>query len=354
MSRTAAVVAASLTLTLAAGPATAALEFTPAAGYSATEVWRGSGAAHFAMDAGSFYLYGAEQVAPGQWQNIVRRVSGATTTEIARSPTYATNAYLPDAITAVGNNVYWAHVRSSAGGAAATLYKTAFDGQDWQTTTIFDQSAGINIYSLSTDGQHVFGVGLGSDQANVAFYLDDADQYRVLAHIPAEASGGSGFDPAGAFFAGAWSVGGDWADHMYEFSAQQVADRLAGTHPAPYTAGEAVADHLVPGSVSPVMESNGPLLFGTQYNATWSGLDPYAYDLATGDATTLGTLSGADTAVCTDLYCRDGAVYFLAKDAWTTGGEAVIYRLVPEPGTMALLAGGALLVGRVHRGARHV
>ncbi|MCK4341799.1 MAG: PEP-CTERM sorting domain-containing protein [Phycisphaerae bacterium] len=331
------------------GSAVAALEFTPAAGYIAGEVWSGPGAAHFAVESGSYYIYGAEEVAPDQWQNVVRQYDGVGTIEIARSSTYATDAYFPDAITVAGGDVYWAHAQSFTAGGAANLYKSWFDGGTWNTTQVLDESADINVYSLSTDGDNVFGVGLDNNGSNVAFYLDDSENYNVLAELPADASGGSGFDPAGNFFAGAWSVGGDWCDHMYEFSAQQVADRLAGTQATPYAAGDALADYIVPGNASAVMESDGANLFGVEYNATWSGTNPYAFDLADGTATSLGTLSGAATTVSTDMYYRAGDIYFMGKDDWGTGGEAVIYRLVPEPATLFMLASGALLLRRRRR-----
>ena len=94
------------------------------------------------------------------------------------------------------------------------------------------------------------------------------------------------------------------------------------------------------------MESDGTSLFGTEFNATWTGTDPFAYDLASASATSLGTLAGADTTVCTDMYFRGGDTLFMGKDSWTTGQESVIYRLVPEPASLWLLACGALLLRR--------
>jgi len=330
-----------------ADTAVAALTFAPATGYSAEEVWAGTDASHFAVENGNFYILGAEEVAADQFQNVVRVFNGTSTIEIGRSPVYTTNTYFPDAITVVDGEVYWAHARGHPS-YDANVYKTSFNGSAWETTTVLDESEGIGAFSLSTDGNGVFGVGLDDAGSNVAFFFDDADQYDVFADIPGDGSGGSGFDPAGNFFAGAWSVGGDYMSHMYEFSAEQVGDRLDGTQATPYTATDAIDDHFVPGNASAVMESDGADLFGTEYNATWTGTDPYAFDLDSGVSTSLGTLSGADTSVSTDMYYRDGDVFFMGKNDWVSGGEAVIYRVVPEPTSLCLLAGGALL-GLRHR-----
>jgi len=336
-----------MVLVSAGATTSAALTFTPATGYTVSEVWSGADGAHFATEGGAFYVYGADDVGGGQFENVVRMFDGTTTVEIARSSPYAENTLFPDAITVVNGSVYWTQAQGYPD-YHASLYKTWFDGGEWNTTTIFDDSAEIGVFSLSTDAESVFGVGLGTGNSNVAFYLDGADNYNVLADIPADGSGGSGFDPAGNFYAGAWSVGGDWDSHMYEFSAQQVADRLEGTQSTPYAAGDAVNDYLAPGNASTVMESDGADLFGTVSKPDWSGTDPYAFDLNSGVTTSLGTLSGADTSVSTDMYYRDANVFFMGKDDWTCGGEAVIYQLVPEPTSLCLLAGGILLLMR-HR-----
>lgn len=320
----------------------AAPTFHPASGYAATEIWSGADAAHFAVRGDDVLIYGSEDVGGGQRENVVRLFDGSTTVEIARSPAYAASDYFPDAITATSDAVYWAHAQSYANGSAANVYKTTFDGATWQTTKVLDESAGVNVYSLSTDGTHVLGTGLNSTGTNVAFYLDQTDDYGVLAEIPADATGGSGFDPAGNFFAGAWSVGGDFANHVYQFSAQQVADRITGVQPMPFAAGDAQADLLVSGNASTVMESNGAYLYGTQFNALFSGTDPFAYDLSSGVTTVLGTLSGAGTPVATDLYARDGGVYFMAKDDWING-SARIYRVVPEPAALLLVVLGLMM-----------
>lgn len=333
---------ASVAMLLLASNTLAAPTFTPAVGYSATEVWSGANAAHFAIAGDDLFIYGAEDVGGGQYENVVRLYDGATTVEIARSPAYAGDEYFADAITVVDGAVYWAHAQSYMSGSAANVYKTTYDAGTWQTTQVLDESAGINVYSLSTNGTDVLGTGLSAAGTNVAFYLDDADNYEVLAELPAGAAGGSGCDPAGNFFAGAWSVGGDYANHMYQFSAQQVTARLAGTQAGPYAAGDAQADLLVAGNASTVMESDGAYLYGTQYNAMWTGTEPFAYDLAAGTTTALGTLSGADTTVATDLYARAGSVYFLAKDSWSSG-SARIYQVVPEPTALILLATAVML-----------
>ncbi len=328
----------------AMGTTVAQLDFTPAPGFVANEVWSGSGVAHFAIEGGALYIYGAEAIGGGQFQNVVRLFDGAATTEIARSPAYAQDTYFPDAIAVANGEVYWTHATSYPTGSHANLCKTTFDGLSWTTTEIIDESASIGVYGLCTNGQRVFGTGLSAANVNVSFYLDETDGYNVFAELPADASGGCGFDPEGDFFAGAWSVGGDYDNHMYRYSAQQVSERLTGIQPGPYTSADAIADFLVSGNGSPVMESDGTSLFGTQYNSTWTGLDPYTYDLQTGITTSLGTLSGAATNVVTDMYARDGSVYFLGKNDWGTGSEAVIYTMVPEPSSLYLLAVGLCLL----------
>lgn len=303
------------------------LTFTASPGYAAETVWSGSDVAHFTPGGDGFFVYGTAPDS-GQYRNVVRYYDGEETRVIAASPAFGADQYFPDAITAVGNSVYWAHVQSYTSGSAANVYKTIFDGQDWNTTQILDESAGINVYSLSTNGDGVFGVGVGSSGTNVAFYFDSDDQYEVFAEIP-EYSGGSGFDPAGNFYATATDA--SFTNHAYAFTASQVSDRLDGTQPTPYSAGDATADYIVPGNASSVMESDGAALFGSQYNTTYNGTNPFAYDLGTGTAQTLGVLSGVDTPVTTDMYYHDGATYFLGKDGWTNGATANIYRLVPEP-----------------------
>jgi hypothetical protein len=76
------------------------------------------------------------------------------------------------------------------------------------------------------------------------------------------------------------------------------------------------------------------------------GTDPYAYELSSGTSSLLGTLGGASITMSTDLQCDGGAVYFMGKDDWNTGGESVIYRVVPEPAAMAMAAAVLLLVRR--------
>lgn len=326
---------------VAAAPA--ALTFQPAAGSSVQEVWAGSYGAHFAPHGADLFIYGAEPIGGNQWQSVVRVFDGVTTTEVARSATYAAGTYYPDAITVCGGAVYWAHVQSYSAGGAATIYKTVHDGMSWETSEILATSAGVNVYSLSTDGVHVLGTGVGASGDNVAFYLDDVGSYQVLADLPVY-SGGTGFDLAGNFYAGAMDAG--YAAHMYRFSAQQITDRLSGAQPTPYTTADALADYLVPDNASPVMESDGAKLYGTQYLWGSGAVQPYAYDLAGGASTSLGTLSGADTLVTTDLYYRDGAVWLMGKSGWTTGAEAAIYRLVPEPGALALLLVGFAVARR--------
>lgn len=326
--------------------AQASISFTPAAGYSAQTVWSGTNGAHFSVEGGSFYIYGAEEVSPGTFENVVRRFDGATTSEIARTSSYAAGTYYPDAITVLDGAVYWAHVKSYSAGGAATLYKTSFSGGTWQTTQVLDASAGVNVISLSTDGSHVFGAGLGASGENVAFFLDDGDNYGVLAELPALGSGASGFAPSGDFFAGAWGVGGDYAAHMYRFSAQQVSDRVSGLHAVPFGAADAIDDLIVPSNASTVMESDGALLYGTNYNTSYTGTNPYGFDLVGGGIVELGTLSGAATTVATDMYARDGDVFFMGKDDWGNGDECAIYRIVPEPSSLVLLAFGLLTVAR--------
>ena len=205
-----------------------------------------------------------------------------------------------------------------------------------------EDAFGLQPFSLSTNGDYVFGVGR-KDGRSVAFYLDDNDQYQMFADLSEGYSGGSGFDPYGNFFAGDYDAG----PLMYEYGAQQVADRLAGG--APYSAADAIADLIVPSNSSAVMESNGLELFGTEYNPTYTGTNPYAYDLGDGSIFSLGVLSGADTTVSTDMYAREGAVYFMGKNDWTSGSQAVIYRLVPEPASLCLLLGGLALTARRRR-----
>ncbi len=320
-------------LTVGTPPTLGSLTFTPAAGYSATAVWSGGNAAHFAVDGGQLYVYGAESIGAGQFQNVVHVIDDGVPTEIARSAAYATDAYFPDAITVANGAVYWAHVQSFLAGSAANVYQTTNVGGTWQTQTLLDENAGANVYSLSSNGNGVFGTGADTSGSNVAFYFDDSDQYQKFADLPTY-SGGSGFAPDGTFFGGA--VDGSFNSLMYEFSAAQIADRLAGTSAA-YAPGDAANSYLVPGNASAVMESDGTLLFGSQYNATFTGTDPFAFDLSDGSSELLGTLSGAGTTVATDFYYDDGAVYFMAKDDWASGGEAVIYRVVPEPTAFGLL-----------------
>ncbi len=334
-----------VTMWMAVVTSRAALDFDPAPGYAAVEVWSGSNASHFAIAGDTLYVLGAEPAGGGQLQSVVWQVDGGSSTEIARSAPHAPDAYFPDAISVVDGDVYWVHAQAFSAGGAANLYKTTYDGNTWSTSTIVDEAAGTNLYSLSTNGTRLFGVGY-VDGTNSALYLDDAEQLAVLASLPADGSGGSGFDPAGNLFAGAWSVGGDFASHMYKFDAQQIADRVAGAQAAPYTAGAADTHYVVPNNATAVMESDGLALFGADYNATWSGTNPFAYDLTTGATTALGTLGGADTAVTTDLYARGGAVYFMGKNAWGVGSEAVIYELVPEPAALLLLAVGGAVVRR--------
>ena len=329
-------------ITIMTQTALAQLSFTPTPGYSATPLWQGADAAHFAINDDSLFLYGAEDIGGGQEQLVVRQVSGGNTNEVARSTASVAGTFFPDAVTAVNSAVYWVAAESYVAGGEASLYKSSFDGSTWTTTQIFDPSAGISVFSLSTNGDRTFGTGLNSAGVNVAFYLDATDDYQVLAELPADASGGSGFAPNGDFFAGAWSVSGDYASHMYRFSAQQLAERASGAHATPYAAGDALADLIVPGNGSAVMESDGLALYGTQYNSNYTGLNPYAYDPITGVSTELGVLSGAATTVAADMYARDGRVLFLGKDDWSTGSEAVIYELVPEPASLALLGIGVL------------
>ncbi|UCG16602.1 MAG: hypothetical protein JSV19_00925, partial [Phycisphaerales bacterium] len=254
MRRTTLVSGVLLTWASTTGTAAAALSFTPAAGYTAGIVWSGADAAHFAVENGNFYIYGAQDIGGGQLQSVVRMYDGTSTVEIARSPAYAADTYSADAITVVNGDVYWAHVNGAPPYSYhANICKTSYDGGAWSTTTLLDESAGINVFSLCTDGSNVFGVGLDNADSNVAFFLDSAGGYEVFAEIPGY-SGGSGFDSAGNFFAGACDVA-TFTPHMYEFSAQQVADRLSGAQSTPYAVGDAVGDHVVPGNVSAVMES---------------------------------------------------------------------------------------------------
>jgi hypothetical protein len=312
------------------------LNFMPAEGYSSELVWSGGEAAHFAVDGGRYFLYGTQRTG-GEAHNVVRMFDGMGMVEVGRSPAFAGSQYSPDAITAVNGDVYWASAR---GTSKTNLYRSSLVGDTWVTSTVIDESEGINMFSLSTDGSRVFGVGLDQTGTNVAFYLDDTDRYNVLAQLPGIGSGGSGFDPEGNFFAGAF--GDDFAAHMYAFSADQIADRIEGTHDAPYSIADALADHVVPGNASAIMEGDGGRLFGAVFNPSFTGSDPYAFDLASGTWERLGVLAGDGLALATDLYHRDGGVYFLAKDDFGTGAAAAIYRVTPEPATGALLLLGAV------------
>jgi len=328
---------AGLTLAAACGTAPAALTFTPAPGYTATPVWSGANGAHFAVDNGGFYVYGKESAGANEYQNTVRFFDGTATVEIARSPIYSGSEYSPDAITAVGGAVYWAHARSFA---SADVYRTAFTGGIWTTEKVLDASAGVTVYGLSTDGTRVFGTGLNGGDS-IAFILDNPGHCRILVSGLETYSGGSGFDPAGNFYAGGVDTG--FAAHTYRFTAQQVADRVGGARATPYAVVEAVNAYAVPNNGTPVMENDGSHLFGQQYKSDWSGTDPFAYNLAGGATRLLGSLSGgAPYNVTTDMYSRDGGLYFMGKSDWVSGAEAAIYRLVPEPGTLAFLCLGIL------------
>ena len=335
----------------AGGTATATLDFDPTEGYSVTPVWSGPDAAHFAVQGDSYYIYGRQDIGEGQYQNVVRLYDGLTTSDVARSPAFAENEYSPDAITATANGaVYWAHARSFS---SAIIYKSTYDlqQQQWETVPVLDESADLLVYGLSTNGSYVFGTAAVYDPDtqvydNQAFCIDDDDVYHQLVIMPGQYSGGSGFDPEGNFYAAA----GD--GHVYTYSAQQVADRLNGVHTEPYAPGEAIDDFFIQyGTGSPVMESDGLSLFGSVYKGDWTGMDPYAYDLDDDESMTmLGVMSGgAAASVATDLYARNGAVYFMGKNDWTCGTEAVIYRLVPEPASLCLLVGSLALAARRRR-----
>jgi len=335
------------------GTAFGALTFSPSPGLSSSEVWSGSNASHFAVDGGAFYIYGAETVGTDGGgnpisQNVVRRFDGVNTIEIARSPQFTGNNYSPDAITVVNGEVYWAHVQSFALGGSANVFKTSFDGSQWVTSSVLDESAGANVFSLSTDGNQAYGVGAGSSGDNVAFFFDGSDDYTVLAELGG-ASGGSGFDPDGNFYAGLF----DFSDgpKMRKYSAAQLAARASGAQASPYTASDAVDSFAVPGTGSAVMESDGGSLFGAAFDGTFTNSNPYAFDLQTNTSSLLGTLSGAAVNnISTDLYARDGSVFFLGRDGFGPSGGATIFELVPEPATLALmLCGGSVVLLRRRR-----
>jgi hypothetical protein len=304
--------------------ARAQLAFVPETGYAVEEVWRGANVAHLAVGEGSFYLYGAEDVGGGLLQSVVWRHDGEALFEIARTASYGAYSYFPDAITVCGNDLYWVHAEG-APDFYATIMKTWFDGRQWQSLALVEAMAGLTVFSLCTNGAQVFGTGFSAAGTHVAFFLDEQDQYRVFAELPALASGGSGFDPAGSFYAGAY--GYDYASYMYQYTAQQVADRVSGVQALPYTAGDAVAVHVVPDNGSAVMESDGYRLFGVEYNATYTGTNPYAFTFASGASAPLGQVVGAATTVAADVHHRRGWVILLAKNDWSTGSEAVVYRV---------------------------
>ena len=77
-----------MAITVAASPAAAQLTFDPASSYTVTEVWSGQDGAHFAMEAGDFYLYGKEATERGEYENVVRLYNGSTTVEVARTAPY--------------------------------------------------------------------------------------------------------------------------------------------------------------------------------------------------------------------------------------------------------------------------
>lgn len=328
--------------------AQAAVTFTPAAGYAADAVWTGNGAAHFALAADAFYTAGVVASGAGQEQLVIQQFDGSATTPIAASATFSPGAYYADAVTAVptasGVAVYWVQAQSFGAGGYSNLYRTAFDGGMWTTTKLIDESEHVTLYSLSSSGGHVLGTSLMPGGANAAFFLDGADDLQTFAQLPALASGGSGFAPNGDFFAGAF--GDDFVSRMYEFSAAQVAARLSGAQATPYAASDALAAHAVLNNASAVMESDGTWLYGSNYNATFTGSNPYAHELGSGSAVPLGTLGGAPTTVATDFYARDGVVYFLGKDDFATGGQATIFALTPEPTACIALCLLAAVAGR--------
>ncbi|GJM23644.1 MAG: hypothetical protein DHS20C16_00590 [Phycisphaerae bacterium] len=337
--------------TFGVSSARGALAFTPSPGWSSSEVWSGTNASHFAVGDDGFYIYGAEQVGTDgggnpTHQNVVRRFDGVNTIEVARSPVFSGSNYSPDAITIVNGDVYWAHVQSFSLGGSANVYKSSFDGANWVTSSVLDESVGANVFSLSSDGDRVYGAGVDSTGGNVAFLFDDADDYTVLADLGG-ASGGSGFDPAGNFYAGFFDfVNGST---VRKYSAAQLADRANGTQTTPYDASDAIDGFAVPGTGSPVMESDGASLFGVEFDGTFTNSSPFAFDLLTNTSESLGALSGAATNnLTTDLYARDGNVFFMGRDGFGPFGDATIFQLVPEPATFALLlcGGGLVLAGR--------
>ena len=324
-------------------PSAGALTFTPASGFVATEIWSGTDAAHFAMYGGNLYIYGSRQIGADEYQNVVRVFDGAATTEVAGSPIFGPDEYSADSITVANGEVYWGHTR---GFVETTVYKSTQSGGVWSTVAAVDSAENVTVYSLSSNGDAVFGVALDNDTGgNEAFFLDGSDEYQVFAGGLDDYSGGSGFDPSGDFFAGGYDAT-SWSANMYRYSAQQVVDRLTGTQTTPYSSADAVGVYAVPNNASAVMESDGLVIYGSDYNATFTGTNPYWYDLADETFGLLGELSGADTAVATDLYYRDGAMYFLAKDSWATGAEARIYRVTPEPMTLTLLLCGLAVARR--------
>ncbi len=331
-------------LSVTALPSAGALTFTPASGFVATEVWSGADAAHFAMYGGNLYIYGSQQAGVDQYQNVVRVFDGTSTTEVGRSPVFGPAAYSADSITVANGEVYWGHTR---GFTETTVYKSTQSGGGWSTVAAVDAAQNVTVYSLSSNGDAVFGVAVDNDTAgNEAFFLDgNNDEYQVFAGGLDDYSGGSGFDPSGDFFAGGYDAT-NYAATMYRYSAQQVVDRLTGTQTTPYGSADAIDVYTLPSNASAVMESDGLVIYGSNYNATFTGTNPYWYDLNDGTHGLLGELSGADTAVATDLYYREGATYFLAKDSWATGAEARIYRVTPEPMTLTLLLCGLAVVRR--------